>query len=78
MSQLSATGALCTRMHTAASELYVLLHIRSLDRGMPETISKDPGKEEPGQSKCSMDFSRHKGGWMEHQYSHSWRNKDRK
>jgi hypothetical protein len=78
MSQLSATGTLCTRIPTAASDLYVLSHIGSRDRGMSDTISQDPGKEEPKQPKCSMDFSRSKGGWMKHQYSHLWRNEDRK
>jgi hypothetical protein len=45
---------------------------------MSDTISKDPGKEEPEQLECSMDFIRSKGGWKEHQYSHPWRNEDRK
>ena len=61
MSQLSATRTLGMGMSTATNDLYVLLRIGSQDRGMSGTISKDPGKEEPEQSECSMDFSQSKG-----------------
>jgi hypothetical protein len=47
MSQLSATGTLCTGMPTTANKLYVLSRIGPRDKGMPDTISKDTGKEEP-------------------------------
>jgi hypothetical protein len=78
MSQISATKTLHMGISTATNNLYVLSCIGSRDRGMSDTISKDPGKEEPEQSKCSMYFSRSKGGWTKPQYSHSWRNKGRK
>jgi hypothetical protein len=48
-------------MSTVTNDLYVLSRIGSQDRGMSDTISKDPGKEEPEQSECSMDFNRSKG-----------------
>jgi hypothetical protein len=57
MSQLSTIGRLCTGMPLAASDLYVLSRIGSRDRGMSNNISKDPGKEEPEQLECLMDFS---------------------
>jgi hypothetical protein len=44
---------------------------------MLDTISKDQEKGELEQSECSMDFSRSKVGWTEHQHSHPWRNEDR-
>jgi len=78
MSQLSATGTLWKGIPTTASNLYVLSCIGSQDRGMPDTVSKDPGKKEPEQPECSMDFIQRKGGWMKYQHSHPWRNKERK
>jgi hypothetical protein len=63
MSRLSATGTLCKGMPTATKNLYVLSCIESRDRGISDTVTKDPGKREPKQLECSMDFSRSKGGW---------------
>jgi hypothetical protein len=45
---------------------------------MPDTVRKDPGKKEPEQPECLMDFIRRNGGWMKYQHSHPWRNKDKK
>jgi hypothetical protein len=46
MSQLSVIGTLRTRMSTSTSNLYVLSCIGKQYRGMSDTTSKDPGKEE--------------------------------
>jgi hypothetical protein len=56
MSQLSTTETLCKGMSTSTNNLYVLSRIKSRHRRMFDTTSKVPGKEEPEQPECLVDF----------------------